>query len=162
MRMKIHHPSASLGAGSGTEITEKTLWKPKLRVLRVSMVNDFRRRTYQSRFPSSVILSAGRRGDRSRRTPIAAGLQNAAAWHSNNLEITCGHRGPSTPRCARRSGEHAKSLTLNFMFRVPGFDSSSHKFLRFVSGHDFSRAQQDAEKVGALSPCTRQTSSIRG
>src|SRR5271157_2175591 len=93
-RMKIHHPSASLGAGSGTEITEKTLWKPRLRVLRVSVVNDFRRSTYQSRFPSSVILSAGRRGDRSRRTPIAAGLQNVAARHSNKLAVTCRHRGP--------------------------------------------------------------------
>src|SRR5271157_1769579 len=118
MRMKIHHPSASLGAGSGTEITEKTLWKPKLRVLRVSVVNDFRRSTYQSRFPSSVILSAGRRGDRSRRTPIAAGSQNVAARQSNNLAITCGHRGPST---ARNDTPNHLRLTSSFAFPVSSY-----------------------------------------
>src|SRR5271157_3899964 len=32
------------------------------------------------------------------------------------------------------------------------YHSSSQRFLRFVSGHDFSRAEQGAEKVGALAP----------
>src|SRR5271157_6074353 len=56
MRMKIHHPSASL---SGTEITEKTLWKPKLRVLRVSVVNDFRRRMKIHHPSASLVAGSG-------------------------------------------------------------------------------------------------------
>src|ERR1019366_509586 len=42
--------------------------------------------------------------------PLLSQDHNLAAWHSDKFEIACGQRGPSTPRCARRSGSHPKIM----------------------------------------------------
>ena len=69
-----------------------------------------------------------------------------------------GYKCQPVPLCGTRVAGRSRLapsthfLAFSLPVVIPSCYSSSHKSLRFVSGHDFSRAEQGAEKVRALAP----------